>query len=166
VPILQTASLQDRKRLLELFPLAVFREVRPDLKGTKEEVCYSFAEGASRDQVVGFVRNNLCRCKQHVYIFDTQRKPGQLPHAITGGERVFLEGDEEALYVIRTSYSVVLKDPLEETELEFLWPVLVHHTRERLVVRFVALERTLAPTLSANVTSYEKASKKRQFCGT
>ena len=53
--ILQHASVQDRKRLLELFPLAVFREVRRDLKGTKDEVCYSVAEQSTPDQIVAFI---------------------------------------------------------------------------------------------------------------
>ena len=89
--ILQVASLQDRKRLLELFPLAVFREVWPDLKGTKEEVCYSVADLMTPEEVIAFIRANLRRCKQHVYIFDSNRNLGELPDAISGGEKVPLD---------------------------------------------------------------------------
>jgi hypothetical protein len=145
--ILQAASVQDRKRLLELFPLAVFREVRHDLKGTKDEVCYSVAEQSTPDQIVAFIRAHIGRCKQHVYIFNRNpNERAQLPEAVSGGEKAFSdqEGTGEAIYIIRTSYSVVLKDPLEETELEFLWPIKVQIKPNHLIVRFVALEKDVS----------------------
>src|SRR5260221_521978 len=117
MPILEEASVQDRKRLLELFPLAVFREVRPDLKGTKDEVCYAVAAEFTPAQIITFVRTHFGRCKQHVYVFNRSPDvPVQLPDAVSGGEKAFTGGDgnNETIYIIRTSYSVVLKDPLEE----------------------------------------------------
>jgi hypothetical protein len=142
--ILQGASLQDRKRLLELFPIALFREVRPELKGTKDEVCYAVAENIIPEAMIAFIRAHLPRCKQHVYIFDSAKNLNELPDAVHGGERVFLAGNNEALYIIRTSYSVVLKDPLEETELDFLWPILVQRNHQYLLARFVALEKNVS----------------------
>lgn len=146
MPILEQASVQDRKRLLELFPLAVFREVRPDLRGTKEEVCYAFAQESTAEQVVAFVRTHLRRCKQHVYIFNRNGNQGPLPDTVSGGEKVFTGGDgnNEVLYIVRTSYSVVLKDPLEETELDFLWPIKVQLKPDHLIVRFVSLEKDVS----------------------
>ena len=142
MPILQTATLQDRKRLLELFPLAVLRAAWPDLKGTKEEVCYAAAEATTAEALGAFVHANLPRCKQHVYLFDSNREPAELPSTVSGGEKIPVGG--EALYIIRTSYSVVLKDPLEETELDFLWPVLIQRRQEHVVAHFVALEKDVA----------------------
>jgi hypothetical protein len=62
---------------------------------------------------------------------------------VNGGEKASASG-EESLYIVRTSYSVLLKDPLGEAELEFLWPILVQIKEHHIVVRFVALEKDVA----------------------
>ena len=142
--ILETASIQDRKRLLELFSIASLKQSWPEIKGTKEEVCFAAAESANPAQVITFINVNLGRCKQHVYILN--RTPETtLPEEVVGGERVHTLADQ-ALYIVRTSYSVVLKDPLEETELNFLWPIQIRLKPQHLILRFVALEK--------NVSSY------------
>jgi hypothetical protein len=143
MPILDNAPIQDRKRLLELFPIAIFREVLPELKGTKEEVCYAYAALATPAQVGAFVRTHFGRCKQHVYIFNRPDGTVALPNAVTSGEKIAGDGNE-GLYIIRTSYRVVLRDPLEEMELEFLWPVLVQVKGHHIIVRFVALEKDVS----------------------
>ena len=145
MPILQTASTQDRKRLLELFSIASLKETWPDIKGTKEEICFAVAERAQPAEVITFINVHAGRCKQHVYIFNRNPETA-LPGQIIGGERVHTVGNDEALYVIRTSYSVVLKDPLEETELDFLWPIKIQLKPQHLIVSFVAMEK--------NVSSY------------
>jgi len=143
MPILQGANVQDRKRLLELFPIAVFRELHPDLTGTKEEICFALAERFTPEQVVAFIRTHLPRCKQHVYIYDRGGEGvPNLPN-VTGAEKVQASA-EEALYIVRTSYSIVLKDPLEEAELAFLWPVLAQVRQRHILVRFIALEKDVA----------------------
>lgn len=143
--ILENAETQDKKRVLELFPQAVFKEVRPDLKGTKEEVCYALAEQFTPAQLTDFIRSHFARCKQHVYIFDRDGDGPVNPPNVNGGEKIIANADE-SLYIVRTSYSIVLKGPLEEAELEFLWPVLVQAQPQHIIVRFVALEK--------DVTSY------------
>lgn len=145
VPILQNASIQDRKRLLELFSIASIKESWPDIKGTKEEICFAVAEQAQPAAVVTFMNMHMGRCKQHVYIFNRTPQTA-LPNTIIGGERVHTIGNDTALYVVRTSYSVVLKDPLEETELDFLWPIKIQLKPEHVIVHFVAMEK--------NVSSY------------
>lgn len=51
-----------------------------------------------------------------------------------------------ALYLSRVEYTIVLRDPLEEDTLEFLWPMTIELTKQYLIVRFVVLEK--------NVSSY------------
>jgi len=141
VPILQQASIDDRKRLLELFPVSVLRHGW-EHKGTKEELCYAAAADASdpdRERVAKFVDEYLGCCKQHVYVYSHNGEV-TLPDSVLSGEKV-LEGKSHALYVIRTTYNVVLRDPLEEQTLEFLWPLRVELTAEYMVVRFVVLEK-------------------------
>jgi hypothetical protein len=124
-----------------LFSLASINESWPEIKGTKAEICFAAGQEATPAQVTTFINANLGRCKQHVYIFN---RPDQaaLPDAITGGERVHVNaGADLALYVVRTNYTVVLKDPLEETELDFLWPIQIQLKANHLVLHFVALEK-------------------------
>lgn len=144
--ILDDATTQDRKRLLDLFPVAVFRDTRPDLKGTKEEVCYALAAEWTPAQLAAFVSQNIARCKQHVYVFNQAAgQAADLPRIIDGGERAYqAEPGEGAIYIVLTTYNVVLKDPLEETELSFLWPILVQTRPGHRLVRFVPLEKDVS----------------------
>jgi hypothetical protein len=138
--ILRDASLQDKKRLLELFPIAVFRENHAQLAGTKEEMCYALAGQFTEQDLAAFVRTYLPRCKQHVYIYDQVGNGAVNLPDVRSGEKV-TSSAQETLFIIRATYSVVLKDPLEEAELDFLWPVLVQVRDEHVVVRFIALEK-------------------------
>jgi hypothetical protein len=140
MPIIQDSSIQDRKRLLELFSIASLKEGWPDIKGTKEEIGFGVAGRADALQTITFMLAHFSRCKQHVYIFNRTAEVTGIPNGIVGGERVQSVGNT-GLYVVRTSYSVVLKEPLEETELEFLWPIKIQVTDSHLIVRFVALEK-------------------------
>jgi hypothetical protein len=139
--ILRTAPIQDRKRLLELFPFKSIKETWPEIKGRKQDVGLAAAQAATPEQVANFIRVYIGRCKQHVYIFDRPRN-AQLPNSVAGGERVHF-GNDEAIYVIKTTYTVVLRDPLEEVKLDFLWPVQVMLKRWNIVLRFVVLEKNI-----------------------
>ena len=150
MPILQQASIDDRKRLLELFPVANLRHAfqAKGTKATKEEICYSAAADNNQQQInriAEFVDDHLSCCKQHVYVFLQPDGAVTLPANIADGERV-VNSANHGLYVSRTRYTVVLRDPLEETTLEFLWPIQIEIHGQYLVVRFVVLER--------NATSY------------
>jgi hypothetical protein len=148
MPILPQASIEDRKRLLELFPVTNLREVFESKKSKKEEICYAEAvdnKPAQIKRVAEFVDKHLGCCKQHVYVFSHDGS-ANLPAEVADGEQVLQAGGGHALYLSRAKYTVVLRDPLEEDTLEFLWPIRVELTKQYLVVRFVVLEK--------NVSSY------------
>ncbi len=84
MPILESASAHDLKRLLELFPISNLREAWPDLKGTKEDVCFSVASSRDYGRIVGFLADNFGSCKQHVYIFAHGEKLTELPAQLGG----------------------------------------------------------------------------------
>src|SRR5207245_9980493 len=110
MPILEEASVQDRKRLLELFPIATLRAVWPDIQGTKDEVCHAIGEKQPIDQIVNFADEHLGCCKQHVYIFRKQQGAPALPITVLEGEPVRqVPGGEHphALYVTRSVNRVV-----------------------------------------------------------
>jgi len=143
MPIIQQATIEDRKRLLELFPLANLRQEWPTIKGLKEEICYSVAADATQpqiDKVTKFINENLSCCKQHVYIFSRDAS-ATLPTTVPHGEKILEEPGVRSLYAIRVSYNIVLRDPLEDGVLEFLWPVRIELTPQYFIARFVVLEK-------------------------
>jgi hypothetical protein len=150
MPILQQASIDDRKRLLELFPVADLRHAfqAKGAKATKEEICYAAAADNSQqqiDRIAKFVDDHFGCCKQHVYVFSQGEEALALPADVPDGERV-LNSANHGLYISRAIYTVILREPPEETTLEFLWPIRIEIHGQYMVVRFVVLER--------NATSY------------
>lgn len=147
MPILNAASVQDLKRLLELYPVASLRDHRPDLEGAKEEICYAFAGERDPEAIAKFLDEYLSCCKQHIYVFEHKTELEALPPIdIPDGERVLESKDDDRirmLYVIKLRFRVILKDPLEEATLEFLWPVRLDFTAHHLIVRFVVLEKNI-----------------------
>lgn len=140
-----TASVQDHKRLLELFPIVNLRGYWPRLKGTKEELCQQASEAKDLARVGQFLNENFSNCKQHVYIFE--RPEGQqLPASLSAESSAHTIRGVSSLFVLRTTYSVVLRDPLEEASIDFLWPIRVELSPDGLylVLRFVILEKTVS----------------------
>jgi hypothetical protein len=141
--ILDTASVQNVKRLLELFPLARLRQVWPAIKASKEELCHEVAETVERRKIIAFVNRHISCCKQHVYVFTID----------IGGEFVFpsLIGEtaqqvataDRSLYMTRSINRVVLGNPVEEITLEFLWPIRVELVQGYVLVRFVVVEKNI-----------------------
>jgi hypothetical protein len=134
-------STQNVKRLLELFPISVLRQVW-NLKGTKEEVCHTVAEQQPAEQIIEFVDTHVSCCKQHNHIFERANQNIALPATLAGIAPAKVTADY-ALYILRSEYSVVLKDPYEDATLEFLWPVRVEATPHHVIARFVVLEKNL-----------------------
>lgn len=83
-------------------------------------------------------------CKQHVYVCSSPDGTTEFPKTIPGGEKIFEVPGEHALYVARVLYGLVLRDPLEDAMLEFLWPIRIDNMNGHTVVRFVVLEKNLS----------------------
>lgn len=141
--ILESASVKDRKHLLELFPIASLREAWPSIKGPKEDLCYTIAEKQPVDEIVKFIDAYFSCCKQHVYIYSNDGTKIEFPASIEGGEKVFEVPGDRAIYVYRTVYDVILKNPPEDASLEFLWSVLIESTATSVIVRFIIFEKSL-----------------------
>ena len=123
----------------------VSREAWPEPKGTKEDVCFSVAEREKPEDLTTFIAGNLSCCKQHVYIFDYDEAPA-LTDTLPGGERVYSDR-ARTLYVVRTRFTLVLRNPLEEMPIDFLWPVEISLADRHMVVRFVSLEKNFSAYL-------------------
>jgi hypothetical protein len=167
VAILEQASVDDRMRLLELFPVKNLRQTFQAKGAKKEEICFaaaSDAQPAQINRVAEFVDNHFSCCKQHAYVF-TGDGNVPLPAGVIDGEKV-LEGalhndSVHALYMSRVKYDIVLRDPLEETTLDFLWPIKIESRPPYLIVRFIVLEKNASsyfdrPTYVAGKSLNEK----------
>lgn len=144
--ILQQASIEDRKRLLELFPVKSLRKTFQS-KGAKDEICSAAAADPHPPQIkkiAEFVDNQFTCCKQHVYVFLAEENT-TLPAAVMEGEKILEgpvhDGCSHALYTSRVTYDIVLRDPLGETTLDFLWPIKIELRPLYLIVRFVVLQK-------------------------
>jgi len=119
--MLQQASVEDRKRLLELFPVANLRQVFESKKTRKEEICYAEASKSGNAQikrVAEFVDNHLGCCKQHVYVFSHDGS-AKLPDDVADGEKVLDVDGKHGLYLSRAEYTVVLRDRWKKTRWNF-----------------------------------------------
>jgi hypothetical protein len=167
VAILEQASVADRKRLLELFPVKSLRQTFQS-KGAKDEICSAAAADPQPPQikkVAEFVDSHFACCKQHIYVFVGDENT-MLPDAVMVGEKVLdgvvHAGVAHALYMSRVTYDIVLRDPLEETTLDFLWPIKIELRQPYLIVRFVVLQKNASsyfdrPTYVAGKNLDEKS---------
>jgi len=146
--VLDEASVRSLKRLLELYPVSTIRTQWPEATGTKEELCLEIAGKRDNiDIIPTFADEYLGCCKQHIYIYSHNGKLSELPAIdLPDAEKVFEMREAEQvrmLYVIKFEYSLVLRDPLQEIKLDFLWPVRLDFTAEHLIVRFVILAKDI-----------------------
>jgi hypothetical protein len=141
VPLLEHATRQDIKRLLDSFPVSTLKNGWPSVKGTKEEICFAAADEHDLPKIVKFMETNFGRCKLHVYVFRIPES-GADPFASIPDAQV-LGGDEDrgTLAMTTAVFSIFLKDPLEEITVEFLWPIRLRKMDNFLVLSFIVLER-------------------------
>jgi hypothetical protein len=144
MPILESASAQDLKRLLELFPVAALKDHWPNFKGTKEEIGFAIAGERDLGRITSFVDQHISCCRQHVHVFDPPDGAPTLPTEMGEASELVHADANHALFLTRFQYRVVLRDPLEESTLDFLWPARVDHWEGCWVLRLVVIEKNLA----------------------
>jgi len=158
MPVLTASSVVEIDRLLSLFPAARLKEKWAEVKGKKHDLSSAIAEQRDHPKMVEFLDENLDCCKQHVYIFSPPRTLNQLPNAnITGAERVSFD-NKRALYLIKVKFDLILRNPVEEASIEFIWPFRVDIMQKRLVVRFIVLEKNLSSYFGDRPTSAVRRS--------
>jgi hypothetical protein len=141
-----TASVQDLKRLLELFPVANLRPFWSEFTGTKEEVCQQAAETRDLERIAKFLDEHFDCCKQHVYVFHRPEDITSIPANLADEPSALTIGEVRSLFVLRIRYSVVLREPLEDASIDFLWPIRVEFSPDGLyvVLRFVVHEKAVS----------------------
>jgi len=77
MPLLQDASVEQFRRLLEFFPSSALKAEWPGLKGEKKDtVCELAAKKKDVERIKKFVMQNFAHCRQHVSLL---QKPEKLP---------------------------------------------------------------------------------------
>jgi hypothetical protein len=87
------------------------------------------------------VSQNLPRCKQHVHVFAKGPLTAGDKILLPDGRTVDLNTNSVNLCVIEAKYDVILRNPLEEVELTFLWPIRCDVTETCVILRMVVMER-------------------------
>ena len=145
MPVLSSASILEIERLLSLFPFDRLKEKWPNVKGKKHDRSSAIAAQRNRQTIIEFLDENLSCCKQHVFVFSTPKPLPHLPNLnIAGAEKLLKVAGQRELYLVKIRFDVVLRDPLEEASIEFLWPFRVEVMRDHLIIRFVVLEKNLS----------------------
>lgn len=87
--MIETATPNELKHMLALFPAKALRDNWSPIKGSnKNELCHKIVEGGlqagQRGEIVDFVDQNFHLCKQHVYVYEAPMLKS-LPNTIEGG---------------------------------------------------------------------------------
>ena len=157
MPILKDASVELRRRLLELFPVANIRSSFAT-KGSKEEVAATLAkpsDAVSIAKIAQFIDVSMALCKQHIYVFEHDGD-ATLPDEFAGAERV-VTGDSHGLYIIEREYKVVMMgEPPKNGNISFLWPIRIELKEKYVLVRFAVLEKNIADYFEGSIVVRSK----------
>jgi hypothetical protein len=141
---LETASIDDIQRLLELFPLAALKVVWDHFRGTKEEICRQAAREADYRKICAFVIANFSHCKQHSYIFNPRAEDDPPPDlAFPDADILGQRNRQSTVYLAKAKYTVLLKDPFSQEEVELLWPMRIEYREPATLISFIVLERNV-----------------------
>lgn len=139
--LLADASNQQVKRLLDSFPVTSLKNAWPSVRGNKEEVCFAAAEERDISRLVAFMEKNIGQCRTHVYVLTPPEDAGNPLGAVPDAEILSSSDGGRTIALLKASFTVYLRDPIEETVVDFLWPIRMEHLHGHLVVSFVVLER-------------------------
>jgi hypothetical protein len=145
ISVLTSASAQQLKRLLELFPVTNLRSYWSSLSGTKEQISMAVAGTRNINLILNFIDENVSSCKQHVFILSHNgnaltsnnfKIPGATVVKTTNSEN-----EKRIIFILEVNYEVVVKEPLGVETISFFVPVRLTITAENVVVSFVILEK-------------------------
>jgi len=154
---LEDASPENIKRLLELFPVSVLKRNWSHLKGNKPELCGAIAGEADHGKIGSFIVTNFARCKQHAYVFEARGEDGPNPaDALPEIDCLGIVRGQTEVYLGTAKYTVLLRDPFAQEELELLWPMRIDYQDAATVVSFVVLERDVGTFFEREVINVRR----------
>jgi hypothetical protein len=139
--LLQDSNTQDIKRLLGSFPLSTLKATWASVRGTKEEICFAAAQENNENKIISFMGKNFGRCRQHVYILQEPEQKVNVWDLVPDAEVLSQDAEGRVLAMTKAVFSIFLRDPLEESTVEFLWPMRISRYADYLLFSFMVLER-------------------------
>lgn len=141
-----TARLE---RLLGLYSVQKLSNHFGSQERTKEGIIRDVVERYSRRDIVNFARQYHTTTKHHVEIYEHDRlNLSRLPSDPLGLPSLEVQESSSServwFYLVDLTYTVYLRDPLENTTADFLWPVRVRCTPTVLELAFTVIEKDLS----------------------
>jgi hypothetical protein len=142
MPILESATVEQLRRLLELFPSSHLRNEWPGTKGMKKiDACATIAGTMDYARVRSFLINNFGHCRQHALLLQRPATLADLTTAFPLSESIGTFPGNIEFRLTSVPYTVYLLNPLEPVQIDVLWPFRIEYRDEVVILRFVVLER-------------------------
>jgi len=142
--LLSDVDLPTLRRLLALYPVSALKEKWSEHK-RKDKLLDWVVANAPRKEIEGFLDEYFSCCKQHIYSYTHQQDIKELPAfrlpEATKNTDVISNESRTLLYLGKMEYHVIFTDPLREDKIVFLWPIRLEFTKDRLLLRFVTMEK-------------------------
>jgi hypothetical protein len=140
--LLQAASVEQLRRLLEFFPAATLKAEWPGTKGQKKpDACEIIAKTKDVERIKSFVLAHFAHCRQHVLLLGKPENEADILAAFPPVDTLGTLSGGTTIYLSSVPYSVYLLNPMEEVNIDVLWPIRVDVKDKIIVVRTVVLER-------------------------
>jgi hypothetical protein len=140
--LLQSASVDQLRRLLEFFPAPKLKAEWVGLKGLKKsDVCEAIAKTKDHARITSFVKENFAHCRKHVLILSRDNKESDPLAALPPSELLGTMPGGITFHISSVPYSVYLLDPIEKTTVDVLWPIKIEQRDDITLVHTFVLER-------------------------
>jgi hypothetical protein len=150
--LLESATVEQLRRLLEFFPASTLKGEWPGLKGQKKDaVCELIAATKDVARIKSFVTQYFAHCRQHVLILQKPElqpatlvataEPPDLTTVFPPSESIGTMSGGIEFRLSSIPYKVYLLNPMEEISIEVLWPIRIEERDELTIIRTVVLER-------------------------
>jgi hypothetical protein len=139
---LEHATVEQLRRLLEFFPAPKLKSEWPGLKGQKkDDACEIIAGTGDHARIGTFLRANFAHCRQHVLLLSRQNKESDPLAALPPSDALGEPHGGISFHLASVPYSVYLLDPVEEVQVNVLWPIKIEQQDEITLIRTFVLER-------------------------
>jgi len=140
--LMESASSDQLRRLLELFPSSMIKEEWPGVKGQKKaDACEVIANTGDAERIKVFMMASFAHCRQHVLLLTRGNGNADLMAAFPASQPIGSMPGGVFYHLSVVPYTVYLLNPMEETRVNVLWPLRIELREDVTVVRSVVLER-------------------------
>jgi hypothetical protein len=138
-----------QKRLLRLFPVKSLKDSFATTSSKQDDILNEIIDSSNLDVLKTFVFNNFSFSRQHIYVY-THNIPYKEILKLQSNffpydcfRKTQTKDSVEFFYFYDLAYKVILTNPLEETELSFIWPFKIVIKENSLIFYFTILEKNI-----------------------